>query len=140
MFKSLCCIFAGFETSSVVKTSVSKSQSDLQSSVGTQSVGGWRSESLSHLNNAKKEAPRKKSEITSKDYNKHWLIQEAEQRRISEAQHKHSPAAAAERMESVNGYQPGQPRQDMRAAHNTVSDNIYANVDTNNLSYPSSHR
>ena len=120
---------------------MSKSQSDLQSSVGTQSVGGWRSESLSHLNNAKKEAPRKKSE-TSKDYNKHWLIQEAEQRRISEAQHKHNPAN--ERIENVksNGYPAGQPSSLDKRVHNTVSDNIYANVDTNNLSYPpgSAHR
>ena len=125
---------------------MSKSQSDLQSSVGTQStqsVGGWRSESLSHLNNAKKEAPRKKSDTnTSKDYNKHWLIQEAEQRRISEAQHKHT--SANERPEIVNnnnGYHPpGQAALDKRA-HNNVSDNIYANVDTSNLSYkPSAHR
>merc|ERR1712012_892695 len=106
---------SGYETSSVVRTSVSKSQS--------------------HLHNGKQDpVPRKKSE-TSKDYNKHWLIQEAEQRRISEAKQKQTSAERIENVNNNNGYHNNSGHEKRAAAHNNVSDNIYANVDAANLSY-----
>ena len=78
--------------------------------------------------------PRKKSE-TSKDYNKHWLIQEAEQRRISEAKQKQTSAERIENVSNNNGYHNNSGHEKRAAAHNNVSDNIYANVDAANLSY-----
>merc|ERR1719189_2189763 len=91
---------SGLESSSVVVARGSRSQSDLQRaatstattgtqhSSGQEQVRGWRKSESAASVAAKgaAEAPRKRSE--GKDYNKHWLIQEAEQRRISEAKQK----------------------------------------------------
>merc|ERR1719270_2827462 len=144
---------SGLESSSVVQTRVSKSQTDLQrghvsststgTGTGTQTApAGWRSESLGQLSNARGELPRKKNE-GSKDYNKHWLYQEAEQRRISEAKQKHNPGAGQqniEKIENINNNNGGLDYQNYSDKHrgpalNNISDNIYANVDANNINY-----
>ena len=81
--------------------------------------------------------PRKKEKGELKDYNKHWLIQEAEQRRISEAKQKQNlnimqSQIDIETRENINNNNSGSEIHnsfgDMRT-HN-VSDNIYANVDS----------
>jgi len=147
---------SGLESSSVVNTRSSKSQSDLHSSssttsttssTGTQSgtsgPGGYRSESLTQLSNARDQVKKKPSEASSKDYNKHWLIQEAEQRRISEAKQKQNPGAGAglnvEKIENINNNNGHEYHNypDKRV-HNNVSDNIYANVDTSNINFSKS--
>ena len=140
------------QTSSVARTVASQSQSDLRppvvtSSTGTQSGGHqagpgvWRkAESLSQLtNNAKPAAPapdqprkREKSEGGgNKDYNKHWLIQEAEQRRISEAKQRQMEPNM-EKMENINN-NIGPEYPGGKRAQNNVSDNIYANVDVGSM-------
>merc|ERR1719422_173699 len=107
---------SGVESSSVVVARGSRSQSDLQqaatvtstASTGTQHTSGqeqargWRkSESeASVVTKGAAEAPRKRSE--SKDYNKHWLIQEAEQRRISEAKQKQNQPQHLDKLENIN--------------------------------------
>ena len=115
---------------------------------GTQTApapAGWRSESLGQLSNARGELPRKKNE-GSKDYNKHWLYQEAEQRRISEAKQKQNavgPGAGQqniEKIENINNNNGGLDYQNYPDKHrgpalNNISDNIYANVDANNINY-----
>merc|ERR1719300_364439 len=147
---------SGLESSSVVNTRSSKSQSDLHSSssttsttssTGTQSgtsgPGGYRSESLTQLSNARDQVKKKPSEASSKDYNKHWLIQEAEQRRISEAKQKQNPGAGAglnvEKIENINNNNGHEYHNypDKRVQNN-VSDNIYANVDTSNITFSKS--
>jgi len=83
------------------------------------------------------------SEASSKDYNKHWLIQEAEQRRISEAKQKQNPGAGAglnvEKIENINNNNGHEYHNypDKRVQNN-VSDNIYANVDTSNITFSKS--
>ena len=89
-----------------------------------------------------------KKEKETRDYSKHWLIQEAEQRRIAEAKQKQnlnlahsSSSTGLEKIENINnnnseysGYN-GEKRRE----HN-VSDNIYANVDAANLNFNKNHR
>jgi len=93
------------------------------------------------------EQPRKREKSEVKDYNKHWLIQEAEQRRISEAKQKQNLSTSSttttttttsqgqiDKLENINNNHRafGEKR-----AHNTISDNIYANVDPSNMDYSS---
>ena len=85
--------------------------------------------------------PTKKKEKDTRDYSKHWLIQEAEQRRIAEAKQKQnlnhsSSGSGLEKIENVNNNNsgfPGDKRRDL------VSDNIYANVDASNLNFNKNH-
>ena len=156
---------AGVQTSSVARTVASQSQSDLRpqvltSSTGTQSGGHqaghqagqpapgvWRkAESMSQLTNAKPAAPapdqprkREKSEGGgNKDYNKHWLIQEAEQRRISEAKQRQMEPNM-EKMENINN-NIGPEYPGGKRAQNNVSDNIYANVDVGSMNTNTNYR
>ena len=153
---------AGVQTSSVARTVASQSQSDLRppvltSSTGTQSGGHhqapgvWRkAESMSHLTNAKPAAPapapseqprkREKGEGGgNKDYNKHWLIQEAEQRRISEAKQRQTLEPNMEKMENINN-NIGPDYPGGKRAQNNVSDNIYANVDVGSMNISTNYR
>ena len=83
-----------------------------------------------------------------KDYSKHWLIQEAEQRRISEAKQKQNLSSQQqqhhgqiEKIENINNNNNGGGNypEFQKRAHNDVSDNIFANVDPTNFSYNSNH-
>ena len=111
---------------------------------------------MSQLSNAKPQAqpgsapeqprkPREKSEgdRSNKDYNKHWLIQEAEQRRISEAkQRQNQPEPNLEKIENINNNVTGgaeYPGEKGRAQNN-VSDNIYANVDVGQMNINTNYR
>ena len=151
--------FVALESSSVVQTRVSKSQSNLASTVstgtGTQTAlapTGWQSESLGHLNNARGDHPRKREKSEgSRDYNKHWLYQEAEQRRISEANQKQNIVGPGvgqqniEKIENINNNNGEHDTQNYADKHrsptlNNISDNIYANVDANNINYSKNHR
>ena len=138
----------------MVNTRSSVSQSDLQqtsvtstSSQATQSGPGVpsstsrRSESLSQLGSNARDQPRKRSEAGNKDYNKHWLIQEAEQRRISEAKQRQNISPGAEKIENINNNN-GHDHQNYpdKHSHNMVSDNIYANVDAANINYNTNPR
>ena len=84
---------------------------------------------------------KKEKEVGQRDYSKHWLIQEAEQRRIAEAKQKQnlnhsSSGSGLEKIENVNNNNsgfPGDKRRDL------VSDNIYANVDASNLNFNKNH-
>ena len=146
------------ESSSVVVARGSRSQSDLQqaatatstASTGTQHTSGqeqtrgWRkSESAASVaSKGAAEAPRKRSE--SKDYNKHWLIQEAEQRRISEAKQKQNQPQHLDKLENINNNSNNSngheyPDYDDKRVHNNISDNIYANVDVTTLNYNKNH-
>ena len=150
---------SGVQTSSVARTVASQSQSDLRppvmtSSTGTQARGHqapgvWRkAESMSQLSNAKQpqapapDQPRKLREKSegdrgNKDYNKHWLIQEAEQRRISEAkQRQNQPEPNMEKLENINNNVTGEKSR----AQNNVSDNIYANVDVGQMNINTNYR
>ena len=103
---------------------------------------------MSQLSNAKQpQAPaldqprklREKSEgdRSNKDYNKHWLIQEAEQRRISEAkQRQNQPESNMEKLENINNNVTGEKSR----AQNNVSDNIYANVDVGQMNINTNYR
>jgi len=90
--------------------------------------------------------PKKKEKAEVKDYSKHWLIQEAEQRRISEAKQKQNlniPHGQIEKIENINNNNNGTDYQnsyggDNKRQHN-ISDNIYANVDPANLNYNNNH-
>lgn len=81
---------------------------------------------------ARQGAPARRKERESRDYSKHWLIQEAEQRRIAEANQKQNlplsspPGGGFEKIENMNNNQS--PAVDKRREV-AVSDNIYANVD-----------
>lgn len=94
---------------------------------------------------------KEKSESKS-DYNKHWLIQEAEQRRISEAKHKQnlnlqqpSPSSSKgspplmEKIENINNNNGEENIQYLEKRTNLVSENIYANVDPSNLNFNRNH-
>ena len=150
----------------MARTVASQSQSDLRppvmtsvmtSSTGTQSGGHqghqapgvWRkAESMSQLTNAKSaaapppEQPRKREKSEgggNKDYNKHWLIQEAEQRRISEAKQRQNMEPGLEKMENINNnVSPEYPGG--KRAQNNVSDNIYANVDVGSMNINTQYR
>merc|ERR1711994_109332 len=94
------------------------------------------------------EQPRKREKSEVKDYNKHWLIQEAEQRRISEAKQKQNLSTSSsstntstntsqgqiDKLENINNNHRGFGE---KRVNNTISDNIYANVDPSNISYSS---
>merc|ERR1712152_58764 len=70
----------------------------------TSSVRSWPPPS-SQTNSQAGEQPRKREKSEVKDYNKHWLIQEAEQRRISEAKQKQNlsiPPGQIEKIENIN--------------------------------------
>ena len=107
----------------------------------TSSVRSWPPPS-SQTNSQAGEQPRKREKSEVKDYNKHWLIQEAEQRRISEAKQKQNlPSSSSsssvnqgqnDKIENVNNndHMFGEKR-----VQHTVSDNIYANVDPSNTNY-----
>jgi len=88
--------------------------------------------------------PKKKEKAEVKDYSKHWLIQEAEQRRISEAKQKQNlniPHGQIEKIENINNNNNGTEYQNSygeKRLHN-ISDNIYANVDPANLNYNNNH-
>ena len=96
---------------------------------------------MSQITNAKSaaapppEQPRKREKSEgggNKDYNKHWLIQEAEQRRISEAKQRQNMEPGLEKMENINNnVSPEYPGG--KRAQNNVSDNIYANVDVGSM-------
>merc|ERR1719234_2383708 len=122
-----------------------------KSSVGTQSVqasskpwsGGLKkAESQSSMAVKKKE-----KEGGQRDYSKHWLIQEAEQRRIAEAKqkqnlnnHSSSSSSGLEKIENLNnnnsGYNGGDKRRELQVSEN----NIYANVDSgSNLNFNKNH-
>jgi len=97
--------------------------------------------------------PRKKEKNDLKsDYNNHWLIQEAEQRRISEAKQKQnlniqqiSPSSSngssglIEKIENINNNNSEENNQYLEKRTHLVSENIYANVDPANLNYNHSH-
>ena len=78
-----------------------------------------------------------------KDYNKHWLIQEAEQRRISEAKQKQNQPQHLDKLENINNNNNSNgheyPDYDDKRVHNNISDNIYANVDVTTLNYNKNH-
>ena len=102
-------------------------------------------------------APKKKdkSEGPQKDYNKHWLIQEAEQRRITEAKQRqmqiNNPVKnnqTYEKLENVNNNSGQVIDNEMRAQHKSnggifngekpsplISDNIYANIDSTTMTF-----
>ena len=98
-----------------------------------------------------RDQPRKREKSEVKDYNKHWLIQEAEQRRISEAKQKQNLSTSSsstktssssqgqiDKLENLNNNQRGFGE---KRAQNTISEsNIYANVDPSNISYSSDPR
>jgi len=121
---------------------------DEKSSVATQSVQASSGPTKSWsggLKKAESQAPmpvkKKEKEGGQRDYSKHWLIQEAEQRRIAEAKQKQnlnhsSSSSGLEKIENLNnnnsGY-GGDKRRDL------VSDNIYANVDASNLNFNKNH-
>jgi len=145
---------SGLESSSVVVARGSRSQSDLQQaatattgtqhSSGQEQVRGWRKSESAASVAAKgaAEAPRKRSE--GKDYNKHWLIQEAEQRRISEAKQKQNQPQHLDKLENINNNNNSSnghefPDYDDKRVHNNISDNIYANVDVTTLNYNKNH-
>lgn len=88
--------------------------------------------------------PKKKEKSEVKDYSKHWLIQEAEQRRISEAKQKQNLNIQHGQMEKIeninnNNVPDYQNSYGEKRVHN-ISDNIYANVDPTNLNYNKNHR
>ena len=88
--------------------------------------------------------PKKKEKSEVKDYSKHWLIQEAEQRRISEAKQKQNLNIQNGQMEKIeninnNNLPDYQNSYGEKRVHN-ISDNIYANVDPSNLNYNKNHR
>ena len=89
--------------------------------------------------------PKKKEKAEVKDYSKHWLIQEAEQRRISEAKQKQNlniPPGQIEKIENINNNNNVTDYQNSyneKRVHN-ISDNIYANVDPANINYNNNHR
>jgi len=107
----------------------------------TSPVRSWPAPAA-QTNNQKGEHPRKREKSEVKDYNKHWLIQEAEQRRISEAKQKQNlPATSTnstnhqgqiDKIENLNNnhHAFGEKR-----VHHAISDNIYANVDPSNISH-----
>lgn len=123
-------------------------------------TGGVQSEVTGSVSGVKKQEsqvsvqqPRKKEKETPRDYSKHWLIQEAEQRRIAEAKQKqnlnlsHSSSSSSssgiDKIENINNnnnnnseYMGGYA--DKRREHN-VSDNIYANVDAANMNFNKNH-
>eukprot|EP00092_Neocalanus_flemingeri_P001691 GFUD01001804.1.p1 GENE.GFUD01001804.1~~GFUD01001804.1.p1 ORF type:complete len:876 (+),score=235.22 GFUD01001804.1:615-3242(+) len=87
--------------------------------------------------------PKKKEKSEVKDYSKHWLIQEAEQRRISEAKQKQNLNIQHGQMEKIeninnNNVPDYQNSYGEKRVHN-ISDNIYANVDPTNLNYNKNH-
>jgi len=87
--------------------------------------------------------PKKKEKAEVKDYSKHWLIQEAEQRRISEAKQKQNlniQHGQIEKIENINNNNVTdyQNSYGEKRVHN-ISDNIYANVDPTNLNYNNNH-
>lgn len=87
--------------------------------------------------------PKKKEKSEVKDYSKHWLIQEAEQRRISEAKQKQNlniQHGQIEKIENINNNNVSdyQNSYGEKRVHN-ISDNIYANVDPANLNYNNNH-
>jgi len=87
--------------------------------------------------------PKKKEKSEVKDYSKHWLIQEAEQRRISEAKQKQNLNIQHGQMEKIeninnNNVTDYQNSYGEKRVHN-ISDNIYANVDSTNLNYNKNH-
>jgi len=87
--------------------------------------------------------PKKKEKAEVKDYSKHWLIQEAEQRRISEAKQKQNlniQHGQIEKIENINNNNVTdyQNSYGEKRVHN-ISDNIYANVDPANLNYNNNH-
>ena len=122
-----------------------------KSSVATQSVqasSGLSTKSWSGgLKKAESQAsmPVKKKEKEvgqQRDYSKHWLIQEAEQRRIAEAKQKQnlnhsSSSSGLEKIENLNNNNSGGFVGDKR--RDLVSDNIYANVDASNLNFNKNH-
>ena len=119
------------------KTSVSTQSVQASSGPGQPWSGGLKkAESQTSMPVKKKE-----KEVGQRDYSKHWLIQEAEQRRIAEAKQKQnlnhsSSGSGLEKIENVNNNNsgfPGDKRRDL------VSDNIYANVDASNLNFNKNH-
>lgn len=114
----------------------------------TSSVRSWPPPA-SQANSQQGEQPRKREKSEVKDYNKHWLIQEAEQRRISEAKQKQNLSTSSsssntstsqgqiDKLENINNNHRGFGE---KRVHNTISDNIYANVDPSNISYSSDPR
>jgi len=118
---------AGVEVSSVVRPPVSTSSTGTQSGSGP---GLWRQKTQESLAGGSADQPKKRDKSeANKDYNKHWLIQEAEQRRISEAKQKQHLNTSPEKIENVNNNIGDKKTQ------SNMSDNIYANVDVGNLSY-----
>ena len=106
---------------------------------GAAGAGPRRQESQGSL------MPTKKKEKDTRDYSKHWLIQEAEQRRIAEAKQKqnlnHSNSTSTSSVEKIENYNNNNSEQivEKRREH-VVSDNIYANVDASNLNFNKNHR
>ena len=110
----------------------------------TSSVRSWPPPA-SQTNSQAAEQPRKREKSEVKDYNKHWLIQEAEQRRISEAKQKQnlptsSSSANQGQIDKIENLNNNQDVFGEKRAQNNVSDNIYANVDPANISYSKSAR
>ena len=123
---------AGVEVSSVVRPPVSTSSTGTQSGSGP---GLWRQKTQESLAGGSADQPKKRDKSeANKDYNKHWLIQEAEQRRISEAKQKQHLKTSPEKIENVNNNIGDKKTQ------SNMSDNIYANVDVGNLSYSKNYR
>lgn len=111
-------------------------------------VGGKQEQSTDATIQTRK---KDKNDLKS-DYNSHWLIQEAEQRRISEAKHKQnlniqqiSPSSSngshgmVEKIENINNNNNENSNQYLEKRTHLVSENIYANVDPANLNYNHSH-
>ena len=118
----------------------------------TSSVRSWPP-SASQTSGQAGEQPRKREKSEVKDYNKHWLIQEAEQRRISEAKQKQNLSTSSSSTSTTTSGSSSQGQIDKleninnnhrafgeKRAHNTISDNIYANVDPSNMGYSSDPR
>jgi len=125
------------------------------SGIGTATVAesGTGSEVGSGLRNGESQVSTlqpKKKEKDTRDYSKHWLIQEAEQRRIAEANqkqnlnlnnHSSSNSSGIDKIENINNNNNSEYKGhngEKRREHN-VSDNIYANVDAGSMTFNKNH-
>merc|ERR1719180_388606 len=123
-----------------------------KSSVGTQSVQASTKSWSGGLKKAESQSSmavkKKEKEGGQRDYSKHWLIQEAEQRRIAEAKqkqnlnnHSSSSSSGLKKIENLNnnnsgGYNVGDKRRELQVSEN----DIYANVDAgSNLNFNKNH-
>jgi len=119
--------------------------------VGTQSVQASSKSWSGGLKKAESQSSmavkKKEKEGGQRDYSKHWLIQEAEQRRIAEAKqkqnlnnHSSSSSSGLEKIENLNNNNSGGYGGDKRRELQVSENNIYANVDAgSNLNFNKNH-